>query len=170
WLARFFDLLAANQHWIQSVTPAEVIDSTPPVDKIYLPEGSYREMTEWVLPAEQLAEYVEVRRELEHDPRWPRIARFVRGGFWRNFRTKYSEANEMYCRMMMVSRRLQAALDSGARGELVEQARTALYRGQCNCSYWHGAFGGVYLPHFRNPASHPLTPPPPLPHPPLNHP
>src|SRR5690606_22523678 len=25
-----------------------------------------------------------------------------------------------------------------------------LYRGQCNCSYWHGAFGGVYLPHLRN--------------------
>jgi alpha-amylase len=25
-----------------------------------------------------------------------------------------------------------------------------LYRGQCNCAYWHGAFGGVYLPHLRN--------------------
>jgi alpha-amylase len=25
-----------------------------------------------------------------------------------------------------------------------------LYQGQCNCSYWHGAFGGIYLPHLRN--------------------
>ena len=50
-----------------------------------------------------------MRRELEHDPRWPRIARFVRGGFWRNFKVKYPEADEMYSRMMMVSRRLQAA-------------------------------------------------------------
>ena len=25
-----------------------------------------------------------------------------------------------------------------------------MYRGQCNCSYWHGAFGGIYLPHLRN--------------------
>ncbi|HEX8199547.1 MAG TPA: alpha-amylase/4-alpha-glucanotransferase domain-containing protein, partial [Isosphaeraceae bacterium] len=25
-----------------------------------------------------------------------------------------------------------------------------LYRGQCNCPYWHGAFGGLYLPHLRN--------------------
>jgi alpha-amylase len=25
-----------------------------------------------------------------------------------------------------------------------------LYRAQCNCSYWHGAFGGIYLPHLRN--------------------
>ena len=24
------------------------------------------------------------------------------------------------------------------------------YQGQCNCSYWHGAFGGIYLPHLRN--------------------
>ena len=60
---------------------------------------------------------------MESDPRWPRVARFVRGGFWRNFRVKYPEANEMYCRMMMVSRRLQAAIDAGAREELVEQAR-----------------------------------------------
>ncbi|MBI3837152.1 MAG: DUF1926 domain-containing protein [Planctomycetia bacterium] len=150
WLVRFFDLLAANQSWIISVTPSEVIDGTPPLDKIYLPEGSYREMTEWVLPSQQLAEYAAVRRELEHDPRWPRIARFVRGGFWRNFRVKYPEANEMYSRMMMVSRRLQAAIDGEVRGELVDQARRALYRGQCNCGYWHGAFGGVYLPHLRN--------------------
>lgn len=150
WLANLFDLLVANNDWIISCTPAEVLDATAPLGKIYLPEGSYREMTEWVLPADQLAEYTAVRRELEHDPRWPRIARFVRGGFWRNFRVKYPEANEMYARMMMVSRRLQAALEAGARRDLVEQARTALYRGQCNCAYWHGAFGGVYLPLLRN--------------------
>ena len=38
-------------------TPREVIDHVPPVGKVYLPEGSYREMTEWVLPPEQLADY-----------------------------------------------------------------------------------------------------------------
>jgi 4-alpha-glucanotransferase len=156
WLRQLFDLLVQNQHWIQSVTPSEVIDTTPPVDKIYLPEGSYREMTEWVLPSEQLAEYAAVRREFENDPRWPRIARFVRGGFWRNFRVKYPEANEMYSRMMSVSQRLQAAVEAGARGASLEQARKALYRGQCNCGYWHGAFGGVYLPHLRNAIFHEL--------------
>ncbi len=150
WLVRFFDLLTAHESWIKPVTPSEVLDSLPPAGKVYLPEGSYREMTEWVLPAEQLSEYVHVRRELEHDPRWPRIARFVRGGFWRNFKVKYPETNEMYARMMMVSRRLQALVEGGAQGELIEHARRALYRGQCNCSYWHGAFGGVYLPHLRN--------------------
>lgn len=154
WLTRFFDLLVANRDWIQSVTPSEVLDAVGPIDKIYLPEGSYREMTEWVLPTEQLLEYVDVRREFEHDPRWPRISRFVRGGFWRNFRIKYPEANEMYSRMMSVSSRLQKAVDAGARGDLIDEARTALYRGQCNCGYWHGAFGGVYLPHLRNAIYH----------------
>jgi 4-alpha-glucanotransferase len=156
WLVRLFDLLSANESWIKVVTPSEALDSAPPIDRIYLPEGSYREMTEWVLPTDQLADYVEVRRELEHDPRWPRIAKFVRGGFWRNFRVKYPEAGEMYSRMMMVSRRLQSTLDSGIAPELVEQARTHLYRSQCNCGYWHGAFGGVYLPHLRNAVYHEL--------------
>ena len=35
-------------------------------------------------------------------------------------------------------------------GELLERAREELYRAQCNCGYWHGAFGGIYLPHLRN--------------------
>ena len=30
----------------------------------------------------------------------------MRGGYWRNFKVKYPETNEMYARMQMVSRRL----------------------------------------------------------------
>ena len=61
----------------------------------------------------------------------------------------------MYARMMAVSRRLerlalaQPALSGPAAAALAE-ATQALYRGQCNCAYWHGAFGGIYLPHLRN--------------------
>ena len=150
WLKQLFDMLAANESWIKMVTPADVIDSVAPLGKIYVPEGSYREMTEWVLPPEQLAEFEQARRELEPDPRWPRLARFFRGGFWRNFKVRYPETNEMYARMMMVSRRLKNLADSGMDGDLLRAARTELYRGQCNCAYWHGAFGGAYLPHLRN--------------------
>ena len=150
WLERFFNALLQNQHWIQVTTLAETIDHVAPVGKIYLPDSSYREMTEWVLPTPQLTEYERIGHEMEHDPRWPVLKRFMRGGFWRNFKVKYPESDEMYSRMMMVSRRLERAVESGAQGELVEQARIELYRGQCNCGYWHGAFGGVYLPHLRN--------------------
>ena len=47
-----------------------------------------------------------LKHELEHDGRWHEIAPFVRGGYWRNFKVKYPETNEMYARMQMVSRRL----------------------------------------------------------------
>jgi alpha-amylase len=150
WLERFFRALVENQHWIQLSTLSETLDQVAPVGKIYLPNASYREMTEWVLPTRQLGEYERIAHEMEHDPRWPALRRFVHGGFWRNFKVKYPESDEMYARMMMVSRRLERATDAGTGGELVEQARTELYRGQCNCGYWHGAFGGVYLPHLRN--------------------
>ncbi len=150
WLRQLFDLLAANRDWIQMTTPAEVLDQTPPLGKIYLPEASYREMTEWVLPPEQLAGLEQARRELESQPAWPRVARFVRGGFWRNFKVRYPEADEMYTRMMSVSRRLQSLVEAGIDNEPLREARTELYRGQCNCAHWHGAFGGIYLPHLRN--------------------
>jgi alpha-amylase len=86
WLTRFFEALAANSGWLRVCTLAEAIDNVPPSGKVYLPDSSYREMTEWALPAEQLARYEHVRHEMEHDPRWPTLNQFVRGGFWRNFK------------------------------------------------------------------------------------
>jgi alpha-amylase len=150
WLSRFFEALVANESWIKTTTLAEAIDNVPPNGKIYLPDSSYREMTEWALPTAQLLEYERVRHELEHDPHWPVLSQFVRGGFWRNFKVKYPEADEMYTRMLMISRRVAEAEESRQNRTLVEAARSELYRGQCNCSYWHGAFGGIYLPHLRN--------------------
>jgi 4-alpha-glucanotransferase len=150
WLVRFFDALVQNQDWIRVTTLAEAFENVPPVGKIYLPDCSYREMTEWSLPPDQLAQYERMAHEMQSDPRWPALRKFVRGGFWRNFKVKYPEADEMYCRMMMVSNRLRDTLEAGAVGETVERARTELYRAQCNCAHWHGAFGGLYLPHLRN--------------------
>ncbi|MHC4181065.1 MAG: glycoside hydrolase family 38 N-terminal domain-containing protein, partial [Planctomycetota bacterium] len=89
WLRRFFDALVENQDWIQVTTPAEAIDNVPPVGKIYLPDSSYREMTEWALPAQRQAEYEQIAHEMEQDPHWPTLRCFIRGGFWRNFRVKY---------------------------------------------------------------------------------
>ena len=149
WLRRFFDALLANRQWLKLTTLAEAAENVAPRGTIYLPDGSYREMTEWALPVGQQLEYDAVVHELDHQANWPRIKRFVRGGFWRNFKVKYPEANEMYARMMMASKRL-AQVQCEASGEELRYAQTALYRGQCNCPYWHGAFGGIYLPHLRN--------------------
>ncbi|HUG68857.1 MAG TPA: alpha-amylase/4-alpha-glucanotransferase domain-containing protein [Pirellulaceae bacterium] len=150
WLRRFFDELVKNRDWINTTTLADAARSTPPVGKIYLPDGSYREMTEWVLAADQQVEYENITHEMHDDPRWQRLVRFVRGGYWRNFKVKYPEANEMYSRMLQVSRRLAEAEARGGSSDELNWARRELYRGQCNCGYWHGAFGGIYLPHLRN--------------------
>jgi alpha-amylase len=150
WLRRFFDALLTESSWLKICTPAEAVDAVPPTGKIYLPDASYREMTEWALPADRLVEYDHLSHEMESDARWPQLKQFVRGGFWRNFKVKYPETDEMYSRMLMVSNRLVAAREAGHDPELVEAARRELYRGQCNCPYWHGAFGGIYLPHLRN--------------------
>ena len=150
WLTQFFDALVHNSDWIKLTTPSEAIDAVPPLGKVYIPEGSYREMVEWALPASRINQFEDSKHDLEHHGHWDQIKPFVRGGYWRNFKVKYPETNEMYSRMQLVSRRLQEMVDDGAASDMIDQARLELYRGQCNCSYWHGAFGGVYLPHLRN--------------------
>lgn len=150
WLRQFLAAVLENRDWLTTCTLGQAVDNTPPAGKVYLPDASYREMTEWVLPTERLQAYENVRREMNEDPRWPRLSMFIRGGYWRNYKVKYPEANEMYCRMMMISRRLQECLAEGGDVSKLEEAKRELYRGQCNCAYWHGAFGGIYLPHLRN--------------------
>lgn len=150
WLRKFFDALTANSSWLQTSTLASAVQQTPALGKIYLPDCSYREMTEWALPVEQQIAHDELSHELQSYPRWNDIARRMRGGNWRNFKVKYTETNEMYARMMLVSDRLQAARQKGYEPYVLAEIEDHLYRAQCNCSYWHGAFGGIYLPHLRN--------------------
>ena len=160
WLRKFLDLLRDNESWLKVTTPSGVLDHVAPIGRCYLPDASYREMTEWVLPPAAQKEFVSLTRMNPDDADWQRLVRFTRGGFWRNFRTRYPESNEMYARMIDVSNRLgvmlaDPTLDDDQR-ELLIDARTHLSRGQCNCSYWHGAFGGLYLPHLRNAVYHEL--------------
>ena len=153
WLRRFFTALQENRSWLHVTTMAETVDHVSPLGRMYLPDASYREMTEWALPTEKQTHYrnLVAGNEQRHD--WHSMRQFVRAGFWRNFLVKYPEANEMYARMMQVSRRLEESTSVSASApvaQLLAEAKRELYRGQCNCSYWHGAFGGLYLPHLRN--------------------
>lgn len=156
WLRSFFEALTANAGWLNTITLSRAVVETKPIGKVYLPDCSYREMTEWSLPTARQEAFDDVTHAIEDHHRWDDLRPFVRGGFWRNFRVKYAEANEMYARMIYVSRRLQAAEHAGADSVDLAEARDHLYRGQCNCPYWHGAFGGIYLPHLRNAIFHHL--------------
>jgi alpha-amylase len=148
WLPRFLDALRNARSWVRFCTFSQALEDTPPAGRICLPDCSYREMTEWALPVPKQLALKHLVHEMEHDSRWGQIQRFLRGGFWRNFKVRYPESQEMYARMLEVSRRVCDA-DLPEEGG-ISNARRELYRAQCNCAWWHGAFGGLYLPHLRN--------------------
>jgi alpha-amylase len=54
--------------------------------------------------------------------------------------------------MVLVSDKLERAEQKlGSDGKhALDHARRELYRAQCNCSYWHGLFGGLYLNYLRD--------------------
>lgn len=67
------------------------------------------------------------------------------GGFWRNFLVKYPEINTMHKRMVRTSEKVWRMSSGPGRSRALDE----LWQGQCNCPYWHGVFGGIYLPHIR---------------------
>src|SRR5690606_78708 len=78
WLVEFFDALCANADWLKVTTPSEAIQNVPPLGKLYIPEGSYREMTEWALPAAKINEFEDMHHDLEAQGLWQRVAPFIR--------------------------------------------------------------------------------------------
>ncbi len=139
WLDRFFTALEREQAWLRTGTFRAYLKEAGPNGRVSLPCGSYEEMLEWS------------------------------GGYFRHFFAKYPEANAMQQKMLRVSRRLAELKANSLRAQgkgrrrfsstlhpsparreaLLREAEDALYAAQCNCAYWHGVFGGLYLAHLR---------------------
>lgn len=124
WLENFFSELERNSSWIETRTLGGHIKEYPPTGCAYLPCASYKEMMEWSR------------------------------GYFRNFLIKYAESNSMHKKMLYVSRKFDAIAGSKVysmqkKKPGISKARISLYKGQCNCAYWHGVFGGLYLNHLR---------------------
>ncbi len=153
WLERFFTLLEENSEWLEMTTFSDYLGKEPARGRIYLPTASYMEMGEWTLPTGTMMEYNEVLNTLKGLPDYARIRPFIKGGIWRNFFSKYPESDHMHKRMLMVSRKVHRALEApGAAAKLSRESAQMidhLYQSQCNDAYWHGVFGGLYLPHLR---------------------
>lgn len=144
WMEAFIQACLDNREWLTTITPAEYVQAWPARGRVYLPTASYDEMTEWALPPEQSHAIIHLKEQLKTEGR-DDILRFVKGGFWRNFLRKYPEVNTMHKKMIRVSRKVHAMPE----GETKQQALEHVWHGQCNCPYWHGLFGGIYLSHIR---------------------
>jgi alpha-amylase len=151
WLENFLTAIENNLDVIEPVTFSEYRKIAPAEGRVYLPTASYFEMSEWALPGDAQEEFESVVRQFESRAD---VTRFLRGGFWRNFLTKYAESNNMHKKMLLVSAKLEELKNkkgtkAAARAAALAKAYDALYASECNCASWHGVFGGLYLPHLR---------------------
>ena len=131
-------------------TPGEAVDRSSPLGRADLPDASYVEMMEWALPTKARLRLQSIKAEFQSRPD---VLRFLRGGTWRGFLTKYPESNLMHKKMLHVSQKLHRLEKSRRRDEKFlsgrDEATRNLLRSQCNDAYWHGIFGGLYSPHLR---------------------
>ena len=144
WLAQFLDaieaLLGAGE--VRLTTPGAALDTVRSGGLAYLPTASYREMEAWALPPAAARRLAVLELDLGEARMAGPEGALVRGSHWRNFLVKYPEANRMHKKMLALSRLCRERGDPPA-------ARRAIGRAQCNDAYWHGVFGGLYLPHLR---------------------
>ena len=149
WLDRFFAALEEAKEWLAVKPPGEYIREHQPRGRADLPTASYSEMMEWTLPTKARTAFHAINQEFANRPE---VQRFLRGGPWRAFFTKYPESNLLHKKMLRVSakyRSLASRRMSEERSAKNEQAQKHLLRAQCNDAYWHGVFGGIYAPHLR---------------------
>jgi hypothetical protein len=144
WLDRFMGAIRGlvERGEVRLSTFAEALGEVPSGGLAYLPTASYREMEGWSLPPDAALRLLRLERDLGDDRINGPDGALVRGAHWRNFLVKYSESNRMHKKMLALSALCRAAGDP-------PEARHAVGRAQCNDAYWHGVFGGLYLPHLR---------------------
>ena len=145
WLSQFLDrmgaLIAAGD--IQLSTLATALEAVPSGGIAYLSTASYREMEAWSLPPRAAARLAGIERDVGEERVAGPDGALIRGAHWKNFFVKYPESNRMHKKAQALSALCRA------RGNPPE-ARRAIGRAECNDAYWHGVFGGLYLPHLRD--------------------
>jgi alpha-amylase len=154
----FFEQIIKNK-WIKTITLKEYMSRYRAKSLLYLPTASYDKMEEWVLPTKLRRIFESIREEFKNHGREKDLSQFLSGGFWRQFLVKYPESNNMHKKMLHVREKLinieeeVYKLEDEELEQSIEEklayAWDEIYKAQCNDSYWHGLFGGVYLQFLR---------------------
>ena len=144
WLKKFFEALTEVKDEIGTMHFSDYLRENGPRTRVYLPPASYEEMMEWVLPRKMGRTLENFVNEIKDQGRMEELSPFVRGGHWDMFLAKYEESNTMHKRMLLASERI------ARRPRTRALSRPLLFKAQCNCAYWHGVFGGLYLNYLRH--------------------
>lgn len=137
WLYKFFESLKNSNILMKRFSECLVDDKTFSKKVIYIPTTSYFEMTEWVLDSDSSIALDEFKKKTPQE-----FHRFIKGGIFESFFTKYYQSNLIHKRIFDISSKLEKNYDP--------IAKDYLYKAECNCGWWHGVFGGIYLPHIRH--------------------
>jgi alpha-amylase len=145
WLDRFMTTIGGliEHGEVRLSRLVEALEAVPSGGLAYLPTASYREMESWALPPDAALRLHRLEHDLGEDRMASPDGALIRGSHWRNFLVKYAESNRMHKKMMALSALCRGAGDPSG-------PRRAIGRAQCNDAYWHGVFGGLYLPHLRD--------------------
>jgi hypothetical protein len=144
WLVDFFGALEENADWLRVTTLGEAVATVSAAGPAYLPATAYYEMTRWALPTDSQRRLKNLGPDFAADGR---DGDLVAGGAFRSFFQKYEEANFFHKRVQETSRRFYEVPPKGDADDVEIQRH--LWRAEANDSYWHGVFGGLYLPHLR---------------------
>ncbi len=112
--------LLEKSEQIKLYTFSQFLSAFRPKSKVSVPHSSYIEMMEWS------------------------------DGNYYNFFKKYPESAYMRDRMQHLSDRVAKVSPKPKDKNIWEKVKQLLYKAQCNCAYWHGVFGGLYLHHLRS--------------------
>lgn len=148
WLHRFFSAVEASEGRIRIDRMDAGLEASKNQGLVYLPAASYMEMMNWAQPASDIRGLREARRILEAGG-GGNLEHFLKGSFWRNFLVKYAESNRLHKHMTRLSAAWERRREEDPGFDADEALLDSLRQAQCNCAYWHGVFGGLYLPHLR---------------------
>lgn len=137
WLESFIEAILGDSS-IESMHLSSYLQTYKPKGVAYLNNTSYYEMGEWSLDAHSATKLNYYKNLIGEDEFYGGGMRFLRGGIWKNFLVKYPYSNRLHKRMLELCKSMQN-LESNS-----------LLKLQTNDVFWHGVFGGLYLPNLRD--------------------
>ncbi len=146
WLKKFFELLIGKKDIIETVSPGSYVKNRYSFKKGYFPSTSYEEMMKWTLSPEQQKSFQKIKLKVSKKD-YKR--KYLSGGFFRQFLTRYPESNLLYSKMIYTNILVNQIRRDKSRKNT---AREELWRGQCHNAYWHGKYGGLYKNYIRKAA------------------